>query len=231
MSDLTALKQSAWKANLQLWKQGLVIHSFGNVSVLDREAGLFAIKPSGVLYDQLQPEDMVVLNLEGQIVEGSLRPSSDTATHLALYRELPETTSIVHTHSTHAVAWAQAHRAIPLLGTTHADQYPGPIPVTPELSDTAIQGHYEHETGLLILETLKQLPTPHPEMILVAGHGPFTWGRTPESAVLNSVMLEEIARMALLTLQLDPQVSSLKTSLVRKHFERKHGPKATYGQH
>lgn len=230
MRDLKSLKQSAWAANLQLWKQGLVIHAFGNVSVLDPDLGLFAIKPSGVLYDQLHAEDMVVLDLEGKLVEGRLRPSSDTATHLALYRALPEVRSVVHTHSTHAVAWAQAQRAIPLLGTTHADQLPAPIPVTPELSDEAIQGHYEHETGLLILDTLQKLPRPWPEMMLVAGHGPFTWGRTPESAVLNSVLLEEIARMAFLTLQLNPEIPSLKASLVRKHYERKHGPKATYGQ-
>lgn len=225
-----SLKDSACAANRKLREHGLVIHTFGNVSVVDRHAGVFAIKPSGVPYSQLRPEEMVVLDLDGHIVEGRLRPSSDTPSHAVLYRELPEIGSVVHTHSPHAVAWAQAQRSIPVLGTTHADQFAGPIPCTPLLEDEFIRGDYEEETGKLICRTLRTLKGPRPEMILVAGHGPFTWGGSPNQAVLNSLLLEEVARMALLTFQVNAEAPSLKSTLIQKHFERKHGPKATYGQ-
>jgi len=225
-----SLKHAAWAANMGLPQRGLVIHTFGNVSILDPQKGVFAIKPSGVPYETLTPENMVVLDLDCRVVEGRLRPSSDTRTHAVLYRGLKGVNSVVHTHSTYAVAWAQALKPIPVLGTTHADLHPAPVPVTPLLSDEAIQGDYEEETGKQILRTLETLEAPAPQMILVGGHGPFSWGRTPEEAVLNSQLLEEIARMALLTLEIHPGVPALKASLIQKHFERKHGPAATYGQ-
>ena len=230
MSAYHDLRVSAWDANMQLQQDGLVIQTFGNVSAFDPAEGVFAIKPSGVPYAQLTPENMVVVDLDGRTVEGSLRPSSDMKTHAELFKNIPNIRGIAHTHSTHAVAWAQAQRAIPLLGTTHADQFPAAIPVTPVLSDAAIRGDYEEETGKLILQTLAALPQPHPQMVLVGGHGPFTWGSTPMQAVLNSGVLEEIARMALLTLQLNPTIAPLKDSLVQKHFQRKHGSGAYYGQ-
>lgn len=230
MSAYQDLKITAWNANMQLQQDGLVIQTFGNVSAFDPAMGLFAIKPSGVPYAKLKPADMVVLDLDCRVVEGSLRPSSDTKTHAVLFKNIPNIRGIAHTHSTHAVAWAQAQRAIPILGTTHADQFPASIPVTPLLSDSAIQGDYEEETGNLILQSLDALPQPHPQMILVGGHGPFTWGSTPMQAVLNSGVLEEIARMALLTLQINPNTAPLKDSLVQKHFQRKHGSGAYYGQ-
>lgn len=225
-----SLKQSAWAANMQLQRSGLVIYTFGNVSALDPELGVFAIKPSGVPYETLAWQDLVVLDLDCKIIEGTMRPSSDTRTHAVLYRGLKGVKSVVHTHSTHAVAWAQALTPIPVLGTTHADLHPAPVPVTPLLSDEAIRGDYEEETGKLILRTLEGLEGPPPQMMLVGGHGPFTWGKTPEEAVLNSLLLEEIARMALLTRQIAPGVAPLKDAIIRKHFERKHGPSATYGQ-
>ena len=225
-----SLKNAAWDANMQLHQDGLVIQTFGNVSAFDPAAGVFAIKPSGVPYSELKPADMVVLDLDCKVVEGALRPSSDTRTHALLFKKIPGIQGVAHTHSTHAVAWAQAHRAIPLLGTTHADQFPGSIPVTPVLSDEAILGDYEEETGKLIVATLEALDGPRPQMILVAGHGPFTWGPTPMAAVQQSGVLEEIARMALLTLQINPGIRALKETLVRKHFERKHGQNAYYGQ-
>lgn len=230
MSAYKDLKIAAWNANMQLKHDGLAIQTFGNVSAFDPAAGVFAIKPSGVPYSRMRPGDMVVVDLDGRVVEGALRPSSDTRTHAVLFKNIPGIRGVAHTHSTHAVAWAQAQRAIPLFGTTHADQFPAPVPVTPLLSDAAIQGDYEEETGKLILETLAALPGPHPEMILVGGHGPFTWGSSPMQAVLNSGVLEEIARMALLTLQINPDAAPLKATLVQKHFQRKHGKNAYYGQ-
>jgi L-ribulose-5-phosphate 4-epimerase len=230
MGSYENLKLNAWDANMQLQQDGLVIQTFGNVSAYDPDLGAFAIKPSGVPYRDLKPSDMVVLDLDCRVLEGALRPSSDTRTHAELFRAIPGIRGVAHTHSTHAVAWAQAQRCIPILGTTHADQYAGPIPVTPLLADTAIEGDYEEETGKLILRTLETLPRPWPQMILVAGHGPFTWGATPQDAVAHSGVLEEIARMALLTLQLQPGAPSLKETLIRKHFQRKHGHNAYYGQ-
>ena len=230
MSNFDSLKQASWEANQKLVTHGLVIHTFGNVSVLDPQAGVFAIKPSGVSYSTLRPEDMVIVDLDCRVVEGKLRPSSDTRTHAVLFKHLPEVRSVVHTHSTHAVAWAQAQMSIPVLGTTHADMHPAPIPVTSLLDDKAIQGDYEEETGHLICRTLDGLEGHDPGMILVAGHGPFTWGPSADQAVLNSVLLEEVARMAALTLQIRPATPTLKATLIRKHFERKHGAKATYGQ-
>ena len=230
MGIYESLKIAAWDANMQLHQDGLVIQTFGNVSAFDPEAGVFAIKPSGVPYNQLKPSDMVVLDLDCRVVEGTLRPSSDTQTHAVLFKHIPGIRGVAHTHSTHAVAWAQAQRPIPLLGTTHADQFQASIPVTPLLSDQAIEGDYEEETGKLIIQTLEALPKPHPQMILVAGHGPFTWGSTPMEAVIHSGVLEEIARMAFLTLQIHPNVPPLKETLVNKHFQRKHGLNAYYGQ-
>jgi L-ribulose-5-phosphate 4-epimerase len=230
MSRFDDLKISVYESNLALVKHGLVLFTFGNVSGLDRQHSVIAIKPSGVDYARLKPEDMVVLDLDGQVVEGTLRPSSDTKTHLVLYKQFPEIGGVVHTHSTHAVAWAQAGKPIPILGTTHADHLHVDVPCTTLMSDVLIQGDYEESTGLQILESFKGLSPREVEMVLVAGHGPFTWGKTPEKAVYNAVVLEELAAMALLTLQINPQTARLKPALVEKHFNRKHGPDAYYGQ-
>lgn len=230
MGSYQSLKLAAWDANMQLKDEGLVIQTFGNVSAFDPDAGVFAIKPSGMPYDQLKPDDMVVLDLDCHVVEGVLRPSSDTRTHAVLYREVPGIRGVAHTHSTFAVAWAQAQRSIPILGTTHADQFQRPIPVTEPLSDEAIEGDYEEETGKLIAATLRAMPEPWPSMILVSGHGPFTWGTDAMDAVHNSVVLEAIAHMAQLTLAINPGVPELKATLIRKHFQRKHGKDAYYGQ-
>jgi L-ribulose-5-phosphate 4-epimerase len=230
MSRFDDLKYRAFQCNMELPRHGVVIYTFGNASALDRAQGVMAIKPSGVAYADLRPEDMVILDLDGNVVEGVLRPSSDTHTHLVLYRNFSDINGVVHTHSTHAVAWAQAGKAIPILGTTHADHTHVDIPCTDFMSDEMIQGHYEEETGRQILQTFTGLSYNEVEMVLVAGHGPFTWGRTLEKAVYNSVVLEELARMAWLTLQLNPEAPRLKEALVQKHYQRKHGPDAYYGQ-
>jgi L-ribulose-5-phosphate 4-epimerase len=227
---LRELKEATWRCNLEIPKHGLAIYTFGNVSAIDRERGAFAIKPSGVPYELLKPEDMVVVDLDGQIVEGSLNPSSDTKTHLVLYRAFPTIGGIAHTHSTHATAWAQAARAIPILGTTHADHLHRDIPCTEFMPDDRIQNDYEVETGQQILRTFETISYEEVEMVLVAGHGPFTWGKTPEKAVYNNVVLEELARMALYTIQINSQIPRLKESLIQKHYQRKHGPDAYYGQ-
>lgn len=230
MGKFDALKEQAYQCNLDLPKYGLVLFTFGNVSAIDRDAGVFAIKPSGVDYDALKPADMVVLNMEGDVVEGKMNPSSDTKTHLVLYKEFPNIGGVVHTHSTYATAWAQAVRSMPIYGTTHADHLHRDIPCTPMMADSRIKGDYEVETGHQILNTFKQLNPDEVSMVLVAGHGPFTWGKTAEKAVYNAVVLEELAKMAILTEQVNPQVTRIKDSLIQKHYQRKHGPDATYGQ-
>jgi L-ribulose-5-phosphate 4-epimerase len=230
MDKITELKQIAWEYNRELPKHGLVLYTFGNLSVVDRKLGAFAIKPSGVRYESLKPGDMVVVDLDNNIQSGKMRPSSDTKTHTVLYNHFPEIGSVVHTHSTYAVAWAQACKSIPILGTTHADHLTMDIPCTNALSDEMIHGDYEQETGNLIVNTFYRLSYTEIEMVLVANHGPFTWGTTPEKAVYNSVVLEEIAKMAFITLQINPATQRIKDVLVDKHYQRKHGKDAYYGQ-
>jgi len=232
MSKFQHIKQLAYDANMQLPKLNLVLFTFGNVSQADRKSGVFAIKPSGVPYEDLAPDKMVIVDFEGKIVEGDLRPSSDTQTHALLYKKCDEIGGICHTHSVYATAWAQAHRDIPIYGTTHADHNTVDIPCAPPMSDVMIQGDYEYQTGNQILNCLQQrgLNYKELEMILVGNHAPFTWGKNAEKAVYNSAVLETIAQMALLTEQINPDAPRLKESLIRKHFERKHGPNAYYGQ-
>src|SRR5688572_15823133 len=226
------LQHSAYQANMQLPKLGLVLFTFGNVSAVDREAGVFAIKPSGVPYEELSAEKMVIVDLEGRTVEGKLRPSSDTKTHALLYKSWEKIGGIVHTHSTYATAWAQAQRDIPIFGTTHADHNTVDIPCAPPMSDEMIKGNYEHETGFQIINCLRDrnLNYEEVEMILVGNHAPFTWGKSPEKAMYNSAVLETVAHMALLTEQINPKAPRLKDALIKKHFERKHGPDSYYGQ-
>ncbi|WP_143013654.1 MULTISPECIES: L-ribulose-5-phosphate 4-epimerase [Exiguobacterium] len=226
------LKEEVLEANLALPKHDLVTFTWGNVSGIDRNAGLVVIKPSGVPYDALTIEDLVVVDLEGNVVEGDLRPSSDTPTHLALYRALPEIGGIVHTHSPWATSWAQAKRAIPAFGTTHADYFYGEIPCTRELSDEEIETAYELETGNVIIETLNELhlePVAVPG-VLVANHAPFCWGKDADEAVHNAVVLEEVAKMGIHALNLNPGLAPIKQSILDKHYLRKHGENAYYGQ-
>ncbi len=232
MSQYDHIKESAYRANLQLPKLGLVIFTFGNVSAVDRALGVFAIKPSGVPYEDLRPDSMVIVDFNGKTVEGKLRPSSDTKTHAVLYKHWDNIGGIVHTHSTYATAWAQAQRDIPIFGTTHADHNTVDIPCAPPMADDMIQGDYEFETGYQIMKCLteRKLSYEEIEMILVGNHAPFTWGKTPEKAVYNSAVLESIAQMALYTEQINPKAPRLKDSLIKKHFERKHGPDSYYGQ-
>lgn len=232
MSPYQALREEVYEANLTLPKRGLVLYTFGNVSGIDRRAGVVAIKPSGVPYEDLRPEDIVVVDLDHQIVEGKLKPSSDTWTHLLLYARCPAIGGICHTHSTYAVAWSQAMRAIPNLGTTHADYLPTAVPCTEVMTDEMIRGNYELATGQQILDAFRDqgLSYQEVEMVLVAGHGPFTWGKNPARAVYNSAVLEELARMAQLTLSINPAVDPIKQTLVDKHYFRKHGSSAYYGQ-
>ena len=217
---------------MELPKLNLVIFTFGNVSAADRDLGVFAIKPSGLPYDDLSPEKMVIVDFDGNVVKGKLRPSSDTKTHAVLYNEWPEISGICHTHSTYATAWAQSLRCIPIYGTTHADHKTVDIPCAPPMHDEKIQGDYEYETGYQIVNHLNELGLSHQEveMILVGNHAPFTWGKTAEKAVYNSAVLESIAQMAYLTEQINPKASRLKESLIKKHYERKHGPDSYYGQ-
>lgn len=229
-SPYRELKERAWEANQEIPKRGLAIYTFGNVSAFDAERGVIAIKPSGVPYDELQVDDLVVLDLEGKVVEGKLRPSSDTATHLVLYRHWPGIGGIVHTHSSYATGWAQARLPIPLYGTTHADHLDEDVPCTAVMSDRAVENDYEVETGNQILECFRGRDPHKTPMVLVAGHAPFTWGKTPEKAVYNAAVLEELARMAFVTRTLDQAAARLPDSLIRKHFERKHGKRAYYGQ-
>jgi L-ribulose-5-phosphate 4-epimerase len=232
-SSLTDLRESVWHANQALVRAGLVTLSFGNASGVDRASGVMVIKPSGVPYDELTPQDMVVVRLEtGDVVEGDLRPSSDTPTHLVLYRRFSDIGGVVHTHSTAASAWAQAGRAIPPLGTTHADHFHGPVPVTRPLRQEEVEGDYERETGEVIAATIERLGLDPLEMpaVLVASHGPFTWGRDAEDAVANATALEAVANMARQTFELNPNAEPMPSYLARKHYMRKHGPNAYYGQ-
>lgn len=229
-SPYRELKERAWAANQEIPKRGLAIYTFGNVSALDAARGVVAIKPSGVPYDSLGVDDLVVLDLEGKVVEGKLRPSSDTPTHLLLYRSWKGVGGIVHTHSTYATAWAQARLPIPIYGTTHADHLAEDVPCTEVMSEAAVERDYELETGNQILDCFKTREPLQTPMVLVAGHAPFAWGATPEKAVYNAAVLEELAKMAFLTRSLDESAPRLPDSLIRKHFERKHGKNAYYGQ-
>lgn len=232
MNDFEILKKECYESNMQLPELGLVVYTFGNVSVVDRKRGVFAIKPSGVPYKHLEPGHMVVVDFENNVIEGSLRPSSDTKTHAFLYKHWEKIGGIVHTHSTYAVAWSQAQKDIPIFGTTHADHLTVDIPCAEPMSDHLIQGDYEHMTGQQILDCFadKKLSYKEVEMILIGNHGPFTWGKDAQKALYNSRVLEEIARMALLTLQINPKAPRLKDALIRKHYERKHGKESYYGQ-
>jgi len=227
-----SLRQAAYQANMELTILGLVRFTFGNVSAADHQLRVFAIKPSGVPYQDLSPEKMVIVDFDGKTIEGKLRPSSDTRTHAVLYKHWPKIAGIAHTHSTYATAWAQAQTDIPILGTTHADYNTTDIPCAPPMDDTMIQGDYEYQTGFQIMNCLKQknLSYEDVEMILVGNHAPFTWGQTSEKAVHNSAILESIAEMAFLTKQIRPDAPRLKDSLIKKHFERKHGQDSYYGQ-
>ncbi|MHB9781780.1 L-ribulose-5-phosphate 4-epimerase [Streptococcus sp. 10F2] len=229
---LEELRQRVYEANVALPKHGLVKFTWGNVSAIDREAGLIVIKPSGVDYDLLSPENMVVTDLDGKVVEGDLNPSSDLATHVELYKAFPAIGGVVHTHSTEAVGWAQAGRDIPFYGTTHADYFYGPIPAARSLTEDEINRAYEMETGTVIIETFRERdldPMAVPG-IVVRNHGPFTWGKSPEEAVYHSVVLEEVAKMARFTETINPKVEEAPQFLMDKHYLRKHGPNAYYGQ-
>jgi L-ribulose-5-phosphate 4-epimerase len=230
MGKYTDLKERVYIANMQVPAHKLAIFTWGNVSAIDRAAGVMAIKPSGVAYDKLIPADMVVVDLEGKVVDGTLRPSSDTNTHLVLYKAFESVGGIIHTHSTYATAWSQACRSIPIYGTTQADHLAVDIPCTSIMGDDQIKNDYETETGNQIVETFAHLSPEEVEMVLVACHGPFAWGKDESKAVYNGVVLEEIAQMATLTERINPQVSKLKQSLCDKHYFRKHGKNAYYGQ-
>lgn len=232
MSIYKELKQECYEANMQLDALKLVIYTFGNVSAVDRERGVFAIKPSGVPYEILKPEDIVIVDFDNNIVEGTMRPSSDTKTHAYLYKHWEKIGGISHTHSTYSVAWAQAQRDIPVFGTTHADHLTADIPCAPPMADHLIQGNYEHNTGIQILDCFKEkgLSYEEVEMVLLGNHGPFTWGKNAAKAVYNSKVLEAVAEMAYLTLQINPNAPRLKDSLIKKHYDRKHGTDAYYGQ-
>jgi L-ribulose-5-phosphate 4-epimerase len=226
------IRDEAFRANMQLPQLGLVLFTFGNVSAVDRSEGVFAIKPSGVPYEQLSPAKMVIVDFDGRVVDGKLRPSSDTKTHAVLYRHWPTIGGIAHTHSIYATAWAQTQLDIPVFGTTHADHCTVDIPCAPPMDDKMIGGDYEYQTGFQIMNCLgeRKLAYQDLEMILVGNHAPFTWGATSEKAVYNSAVLEAIATMAYLTRQIRPDAPRLKNALIRKHFERKHGPDSYYGQ-
>lgn len=227
---LEALKQEVYEANMELPRRGLITYTWGNVSGIDRELGLFVIKPSGVAYETLTPEDMVVMDLEGRRVEGALKPSSDMETHLELYKAFPEVGGIVHTHSPYATSWAQAGRRLPCYGTTHADYFYGEVPCARNLTAEEIEEGYEKNTGTVIIETFAGRNPMYVPGVLCKNHGPFTWGRDAAEAVHNAVVLEEIAKMNLFTELLKPGVESAPQCLMDKHFMRKHGPKAYYGQ-
>ena len=226
------LKQECCEANMQLNALDLVVYTFGNVSAVDREKGVFAIKPSGVPYEDLKAEDIVIVDFDNNIIEGSLRPSSDTKTHAFLYKNWKNIGGIAHTHATYSVAWAQSQRDIPILGTTHADHLTSDIPCAAPMSDALIEGNYEHNTGIQILDCFqeKNLSYEEVEMILIGNHGPFAWGKNAAKAVYNSKVLEVVAKMAYLTLQINPNAPRLKDSLIKKHYERKHGKDSYYGQ-
>ena len=232
MSKYQNIKQQAYEANMQLPKLGLVLFTFGNVSAVDRSLGVFAIKPSGVAYQELTPEKMVIVDFDANVVEGNLRPSSDTKTHAVLYKHWQNIGGISHTHSTYATAWAQAQKDIPIFGTTHADHNTVDIPCAPPMNDDMIEGDYEYKTGFQIMDCLTErgLNYEEVEMILVGNHAPFTWGNTAQKAVYNSAVLETIAKIAFLTTQINTAAPRLKDALVKKHYERKHGGNSYYGQ-
>jgi L-ribulose-5-phosphate 4-epimerase len=226
---LEKLKEQVLQANLDLVKHGLVIFTWGNVSGIDRDKGFVVIKPSGVAYHKMKPKDMVVLNLYGQVMEGTLRPSSDAPTHLVLYRQFLSIGGVVHTHSEWATSWAQAGKAIPAIGTTHADYFYGEIPCTRKMTKAEIDGEYELETGRVIVETFKDLNPEQIPGVLVNNHGPFTWGTDADNAVHNAVVLEEVSKMAFRSFVLNPE-TKMEKELLDKHFLRKHGKNAYYGQ-
>ncbi len=229
---LEKLKEEVYKANIELPAKGLVLFTWGNVSAIDKEKNLVVIKPSGVEYDKLKPEDMVVVNLDGKVVEGNLNPSSDTPTHIELYKKFPETGGIVHTHSTNATIWAQSGRDIPAYGTTHGDYFYGAIPCTRKMTPEEIAGEYEKETGTVIIETFEKrnINPKFVPAVIVHSHGPFTWGKDAAEAVHNSIVLEELAKMAMFTEQVNKDVKPMQQELLDKHFLRKHGENAYYGQ-
>ncbi len=232
MNKYEHIQQEAYEANMQLPALGLVLFTFGNVSAADTNMGVFAIKPSGVSYNDLSPSKMVIVDFDGKTVHGNLRPSSDTLTHAVLYKHWSNIGGIVHTHSTYATAWAQAQRDIPIFGTTHADYNTVNIPCAPPMNDEMIKGNYEYETGFQIMNCFaeKKLDYKEVEMVLVGNHAPFTWGKNAAKAVHNSAVLEYIAQTALLTEQINLKAPTLKDALIKKHFERKHGPNSYYGQ-
>ena len=229
MTYIEQLKQQVYRANLDLVAHGLVLFTWGNVSAIDRENKLVIIKPSGVSYDNMKAEDMVVVDMEGNRVEGHYKPSSDTATHLALYKAFTDIGGVVHTHSTYATAWAQAGCDIPNIGTTHADYFSDAIPCTRDMTEAEVKSAYEEETGSVIIERFKGLNPLHIPAVLVKNHGPFSWGKDADEAVHNAAVMEQVARMAFISLQVNPQLTMNKL-LIEKHFSRKHGPDAYYGQ-
>ena len=226
---LSELKELVFKANLDLVKHNLVLFTWGNASGIDREKGLIVIKPSGVDYDVMTADQMVVVDLEGNLVEGKLRPSSDTPTHLELYKAFPKIGGVVHTHSTYATSWAQAGVSLPIIGTTHADYFGSDIPCTRDMNENEVKGNYEKDTGTVIIERFNSLEYSHIPGVLVKNHGPFTWGKNPNEAVHNSVVLEEIARMSFIAYAINPNLT-MNPLLTEKHFNRKHGANAYYGQ-
>jgi len=226
---LEKLKEEVCQANLDLVKHNLVVFTWGNVSGIDRNSGMIVIKPSGVSYNKMKPKDMVVMNLYGKVVEGTLKPSSDAPTHLILYRQFLNIGGVVHTHSEWATSWAQAGKSIPAIGTTHADYFYGEIPCTRKMTKEEIQGEYELETGKVIIETFKDINPDQVPGVLVNNHGPFNWGTDPDNAVHNAVVLEEVAKMTFRSLQLNPE-TKMDQVLLDKHFLRKHGANAYYGQ-
>lgn len=232
MDNFKNLKEEAYNANIALNEQGLVIYTFGNVSAVNRSEKVFAIKPSGVPYKELTPQKMVVVDFENNIIEGNLRPSSDTKTHAYLYQHWKDIGGIAHTHALYSVAWAQSLRDIPIFGTTHADHLTQDVPCAPPMDDVLIKGDYEHNTGKQIFDCFnnRKLNYNKVEMVLVGNHGPFCWGADAQKAVFNSRVLEEIAHMAYLTLQINPKSEKLKATLIDKHYQRKHGTKKYYGQ-
>jgi L-ribulose-5-phosphate 4-epimerase len=230
MASFKDLKERVWLCNLELFKKNLVVQTFGNVSAIDRDKGIIAIKPSGVPYSELTPDKIVLVDLDNKVIDSDLKPSSDTPTHSVLYNSFSQIGGIVHTHSPYATAWAQAKKPIPCFGTTHADFVQGEIPCTDELTDEQIKGDYEVETGNQIIKRFANISPEEVEMVLVANHGPFTWGETAEDAVHNTVILEELAKISLFTIMIEPGATGIHKSLLDKHFLRKHGKNAYYGQ-
>ena len=232
MKKYEHIRQQAFEANMQLPKLGLVLFTFGNVSAADRDEKVFAIKPSGVPYEQLSADKMVIVDFDGNTIEGDLRPSSDTLTHAVLYKNFENIGGVAHTHSCYATSWAQSLRDIPVYGTTHADHTTFDIPCAAPMSDKMIKGNYEYETGFQIINTLKErnISYEEMEMILVGNHAPFTWGKTAEKAVYNSAVLENVAQMAFITQAINADAARLKDALIKKHYERKHGKDSYYGQ-